>query len=401
MDDHSIPSASEAINESMEAVIGRAKDRLRRAADGIRRWLPVVRAADPGRFRWAAKTTRDANVAATSYTLTGLKRMGLFDELITEADKREGVRWIRSLAIGNGEYRDPALVDRKTPGRPADRPWPDSGMLETNNRYAQNVLAAYGEPDPADSPPPPGWPQLEDGPQAAVAWIKERPWHESSWGSGSWSAKMLRRLLEWHMAGHMSMDPLLESLRFIHEIQDPDSGLWGDPSIPVQNRINGTFKLFGFLRADLDLPLRHAEKIIDQVLARFYEPDYEDTAGGCDEFDNWFVVLHALPETNDHRGDEVRKLSALRISAVLDRYKKEDGGISYNPQACQTTWVGFDMAPALPQGDAMGLGLITAGVCTCVELCGLAGATDWQGHRRLTERYDRGLMDEIAKRLGL
>lgn len=401
MDDHSTPTAREATQAPLDSLKQRATDRLIRSADGIRSWIPLVRDAYPGRFRWAVQTTRDANVAATSYVLTGLKRMGVFDELITEEDKHEGIRWIHSLATGNGEYRDPALVDRKTPGWPEDRPWPDSGMMETNNRYAQNVLAAYGEPDPTDSPPPPGWPQLEDGPKAAVTWIKNRPWHESSWGSGSWSAKMMRRLLDWHLAGHMSMEPLLESLRFIYDIQDPDSGLWGDPSLPVQNRINGTFKLFGFLRADLDLPLRHAEKMIDRVLARFYESDYDDTAGGCDEYDNWFVVLHALPETHDHRGDEVRKLSAHRISAVLDRYKKKDGGISYDPDVCQTGWVGFDMAPALPQGDAMGLGLITAGVCACVELCGLAEATDWQGHRRLSGRYDRGLMDEIAARLGL
>ena len=177
----------------------------------------------------------------------------------------------------------------------------------------------------------------------------------------------------------MTLDPLIEALNHTYSIQDPESGLWGDPALRLQNRINGTFKLFGFMRNQLDLPLHHAEKMVDRVFDRFYDLDYDQSSGGCDEFDNWYVILHALPQTDNYRGEEVEKMAAYRISAVLDQFSKPDGGISFLPNVCQAAWIGFDMAPVLPQGDAMRLGLITSGVCTCVELCGLVGETTWQG----------------------
>ena len=51
--------------------------------------------------------------------------------------------------------------------------------------------------------------------------------------------------------------------------------------------------------------------MIDEVMARFYVPDYDEKVGGCDEFDNWYVVLQALPETDAHRSDEIRKMARI------------------------------------------------------------------------------------------
>lgn len=387
--------------QSYESLEANAIDHLNGVSASVQTWVSRVRDERPGRIRWAIETTRDANVAATSYTLGGLRKIGIFDEIISDEDRREGVRWIRSLAIGDGQYRDPALVDRKSPDWPAEKPWPDSGMLECNNRYSQNVLREYGSPDEESSPPPPGWPQRGDDPASMVQWIKDRPWNKSAWSAGSWSAKMMRYMLNWHLEGALPIDPLIESLQYVFGIQDPETGLWGASSVPTQNRINGTFKLFGFIRNQLALPLRYPEKMIDQVLDRFHDPSYDETVGGCDEFDNWYVVLHALPETDFHRHDEVKKMAAYRIAALLDTFGKDDGGISFHPDHCQTGWVGFDMAPRLPQGDAMGLGLITSGVCTCVELCGLADATSWQGMPSDTGAYSPELRSMIIEKAGL
>jgi len=386
---------------SLEALRCEAVEKLLSSGEGIVRWIDNVRDARPGRIRWAIETTREANVASTAYALSGIRKMGLFDGVITEADKREGIAWIRSMAVGNGEFRDPALVDRRSPDWPADKPWPDSGMSECNNRYAQSILALYGEPEGSPSPPPPGWPQLGEGPEKALQWIRERPWSENAWGSGSWTAKMMKYLLDWHLEGHLSLDPVIDALNHVYSIQDPDSGLWGDPSLPLQNRINGTFKLFHFMRAQLDLPLRHAEKMIDRVFERLYDPVYEIRCSGCDEFDNWYVVHHARPETGDYRREEVEKMAAYRIASVLDAYTKPDGGISFLPDSCQQSWVGFDMAPKLPQGDAMGLGLITSGVSTAVELCGLVGETPWLGLVEDTNAYPQELKDTITEQIRL
>ena len=388
-------------NSTFEELAGRAVDRLSEVSAGVKKWIDAVRDARPGRIKWALETTRAANVAATAYALGGLRKIGILDDVITDDDRKEGVSWIRTMSTGTGEYRDPALVERKSPDWPEDKPWPDSGMLECNSRYAQSVLREYGSPDEEASPPPPGWPQQTDDPAEMVAWIKNLSWDTSSWGSGSWAAKMMAYMLNWHLEGSLAFEPFIESLDFIYDIQDPDSGLWGAPSIPVQNRINGTFKLFTFIRNQLDLPLNYPEKMIEQVLARFYDPSYDKSVGGCDEYDNWYVVLHALPETDAYRYEEVRKMAAYRIAKLLDTFVKDDGGISFNPKTCQTGWVGFDMAPSLPQGDAMGLGLITAGVCTCVELCGLAGKTSWEGMAKNTDAYSNDTRRRIVERAKL
>lgn len=384
-----------------ESLAAEAVSALADVSDGVKSWTDSVRDENSARFLWARETTRAANVAASAYTLAGLRKIGIYDSVITPEDKKKGVEWVRSLAVGDGRYRDPALLDRKPPGWPDEKPWPDSGILECNSRYSQTVLREYGSPDPVSSPPPPGWPQRDDDPQDMVRWIKARPWHESSWSSGSWTAKMMRYMLDWHLEGVLPIDPLIESLRYLYSIQDPASGLWGAPALPVQNRINGTFKLFGFIRNQLDLPLRYPEAMIDQVMDRFYDPSYDENVGGCDEFDNWYVILHALPQTNEYRRDEIRRMAAYRIKALLGTFTKPDGGISFNPGYCQTSWVGIDMAPRLAQGDAMGLGLITSGVCTCVELCGLVDAATWQGMPRDTKAYSDDIRSEIIDRAEL
>ena len=386
---------------TFDSLAEEAVDKLARAGEEVKRWISSVRDDAPGRIRWAIKTSRDANVAATAYTLSGLRKIGILDEIITDEDRAEGIRWIRSMATTDGEYRDPALVDRKSPDWPAEKPWPDSGMLECNNRYAQTVLREYGSPDDEQSPPPPGWPQRTDDPADMVAWIRDRSWNESAWSAGSWAAKLMRYMLDWHLEGSLSIEPFIESVKYVYSIQDDKTGLWGGTKVPIQNRINGTFKLFTFIRNQLGLPLNHPEKMIDQVMTRFYDPSYDRNVGGCDEYDNWYVILHALPESDAYRFDEIRKMAAYRIGVLLDTFAKDDGGISFTPEFCQTAWVGFDMAPRLSQGDAMGLGLITSGVCACVELCGLTGKTSWEGMPTDTDAYSAEIKRTIAGQAGL
>jgi hypothetical protein len=372
-------------------------------------WARSVRPEDgaPGRFRWALVTTRPANVAATAYVLGGLAKMGILGEVWTGEDRAAGAAWIRSMCIGGEQYRDPALMGRRTPGWPEAEPWPSPAMLNGLNGYARSVLNhCISQEQARELPPlgpPPGWPQPEDGPAAALDWIRTRPWDNDAWGAGSHAMRMARWMLQWHKEGRIPLEPVVAALRFFYDIQDPDTGLWGARALPKYNRINGTFKLFPLIREQLDLPLPRAARIIDEVIAEFERPDYDRTVGACDEWDNWYVIALAAERAPGHRRDEIRHLAARRIARVLEIFAKPDGGLSYHPAQCATNWIGFDMAPDLPQGDAMGPGVLAPAVSVCIALLGLDGATAWSGRWRMhaDARESDALRQEIISRLDL
>jgi len=386
---------------SLETLTGQAVEALRAGSDGMTAWANVMRES-PGRFRWAAETTRSANVAATAYLVGGLTKMGLCDRVLTRADYREGRAWISAMRAPGGQYHDPALLGRRTPGWPAAKFWPDPAMLLGVTQYARTALAHYsGKPDnllPAQ--PPPGWPQPDDGPEVALEFIRTRPYEESAWGACSHAMRMAAWLLQWHLEDRISLDPLIEGLRFFYAIQDPATGLWGGAASPKNVRINGAFKLFPLIREELDLPLPHAEKVIDQVLAEFERSDYDETVGACDEWDNWYVLALAREvAAAGYREEEIRKMAAYRIARVLEIFRKPDGGLSYSPQSCVTNWIGFDMAPELPQSDVMGPGILAGGINVCIDLLNLRGVTTWTGEWRLRAKQPKALRAQIQERV--
>lgn len=389
---------------SISQLEDRAVQDLGRYHEGMKRWVERVRdrTGRAGRFLWSEVSTRGPNIAATAYLLGGLRKMGLFDQIITDEDRREGVAWVTSLHRGNQQYDDPELLGRRSPDWPADKPWPDPSMQEGVNQYSQACLRSYGV-DVAEippPPPPPGWPQLEDGPEKALEWIKSRPYDKNAWGACSHGMRMARRLLQWHKEGRLPLDPLIEAVRFFYSIQDPETGLWGTADQPLNVRINGTFKLFPLLREALDLPIPYSDRIIDRIVEEFERPDYDEKVSGCDEWDNWYVIALVRPFAPDHRSDLIRRLAAWRISRCLRTFGKPDGGLSFNPDGCATNWIGFDMAPALPQSDVMGPSVLGSAINVCVDFLGLQGRTAWSGVWRMHEPEPEPLLARIRARLG-
>jgi hypothetical protein len=391
---------------SIEELTERAVAAIRTAAPRVRDWIVRLRPADgtPGRFRWAIETTREANVAASGNILASLRPMGLWDSIVTPEDVEAGLAWIRGMRIGNEQYRDPALLDRKPPDWPATEPWPSPAILNVNNSYARNVLRQYlgerGDSIPSETPPP-GWPQLETA-HTALAWVKSRPWAEDPWGAGSHSMRMARMLLVWHKEGKIGIEPLIEVLRFFYESQDPETGLWGAPETPRNVRLNGAFKLFVLTRAQLDLPLPYADKIMDQVFLEFYRPDYDEGVGGCDEWDKWYVLAMARTQAPGYREAEMRTMAAWRILRDLEVFGRADGGLASMPRGCMTHWCGIDMAPDVPQGDAMGPGVIVSSIRACVDVLGIRERVPWKNPTPLqpANLESASLRGEILSRLG-
>lgn len=358
-----------------------AIEKLDQATAGIKQWAGKIRPENgtTGRFQWAIQSTRDANVAGTKYILGGLENIGIYEDIVTPADKKAGIEWIKSMHLGNEQYRDPAICDKRPPDWPENEPWPSVAMQMIINQYAQGVLRSYSGAQFPSPPPPAGWPQPDDAPEKTVAWIKSRRLDDDPWGAGSHSARMAIWMLKWHSEGRIPVEPLLELIKYFYEKQDPETGLWGSTKRPLFERINGTFKIFIFLQYALDLPLPHAEKIVDNTIGEFYRPDYDKNASGCDEFDNWYVIALAARKTAGYRADEIKKLAAYRIKRVLDLYQKPDGGLSYYADGCATNWSDCDMAPSLAQGDAVGLATYVEGINICIDLLGMKGKTSWSG----------------------
>jgi hypothetical protein len=67
------------------------------------------------------------------------------------------------------------------------------------------------------------------------------------------------------------------------------------------------------------------------------------------------------------------------------------------PHECVTNWIGFDMAPALPQSDVMGPGILAGSINVCLDLLGLHGATAWTGKWRMREQQPEELRERIRE----
>jgi len=398
MTDH--PKSHPINNESLESLTELAIEGLNNVNESVKRWVDKVRPkGKPGQFKWAIETTRDANIASTAYLLGAFKKMGIYDDIITEEDKKAGIEWVNSMHIVNQQYVDPALYNRKTPGWDEKEPWPSPSMKVGVSQYSQSVLNGYGiDIKLPPSPPPDEWPQ-SDNPEGAIEFIKTRPWDTNAWGAGSHAMRMATWILQWYREGKIDIDPFIRAINYFYEIQDVETGLWGAKSLPKYNRINGTFKLFPLMRDQLDLPLPYAEKIIDQVMDEFYRPDYDKGLGACDEWDNWYVIALSLEKTDDYRLDEIMKMSAYRISRVIELFSQSDNGLSYSPDCCVTNWIGFDMAPALRQGDVMGPGILSSGINVCIDLLGINDKTSWTGDWHLRQRDDLSLREYIISLL--
>ena len=85
---------------------------------------------------------------------------------------------------------------------------------------------------------------------------------------------------------------------------------------------------------------------------------------------------------------EIQKLAAYRVYHVLDTHRQTDGGISSYTNRCIPTWLKWDMAPAVPQGDVFGWSIFVSGMNICVDMLGIADRVSWTGRWRQRDQYD-------------
>jgi len=371
-----------------------AVKKLNAACDNVLRWIDAVRPEDGtrGRFKWAAQSCRDANVGSTFYVLGGLELAGLLEQVISLQDRAEGLAWLDSMERRDGQFIDPALWDRCAPQWDARTPWPSAPMKATVNQYAQGCRGLYRGKrvdDLAASEPPPGWPQANDDPTHVIEWIRQRPFAENAWSAGSHASRMICFLLRWHEEGSFPPETIAQAIRYLFEIQDQRTGLWGTADQAHNVRINGVFKLFVSLVDQLELTIPHGRRIMDEVLDELTCEGYEQEAGGCDEFDNWYVLSLLRGQNPGYREDEIRREATRALHRIIDNYTCEDGGFSYGPHGrCAVNWIGFDMCnEQLNQGDAIAIAVLARAINLCVDVLGLHGTSPWTGMSRMRKGF--------------
>jgi hypothetical protein len=364
--------------EGYKELENRTIEALSKAADDLVSWMDIVRDADaPWRFRWAKESVRNSNVAATNYILAAAQRCGVLDQVLTPEQKQKGVEWIRSLELDENVYTEPALLNRKPPDWTDDEEsWPPDGAhQEAISQYARGCLRFYGTErlDQLAGPPPPTWPQKGD--TDVIDWIKKV---EPNW---SWIGRIIHRLVSWCHEGSISKELLRECMDYAHSRQDPETGFWN-------NGIQTTFKLLITVHDPMELPVPLPEKIIDSVLRVMAKPTYDDNLFPCEEFDAFYDLAIAWTSAPGYREEEIRRLAASRICYILESHTQEDRGLSSYTDHCIPTWLKWDMAPALPQGDAFGWGIFGAGINICVDMLGIADRVPWTGKWRQRDQFD-------------
>lgn len=374
----------------LESLREEAVDALMRAAEGFVRWADRVREAKaPFRFYWAVNSLRDADVGSTNYILHGLDNAGALDKVLGKEQKAAGAAWIKSLEVGENSYEDPSLLAYKPPmWDDVKEAWPPTGAhKEAMNQYTRGCLRYYldEEIDAIQGPPPPDWPQIDDA-DRVLEWIKAV---EPNW---SWIGRMIRRLMDWHLDGRISVDPLVDCVKYAYSRQDPETGFWA-------NGIQTSFKILISVFEPMGLTVYHADRLIDSVLATMYHPDYDIDLFPCEEFDAFYDIAVAWDHAKGYRKEEILKLAAHRISYIVATNRQADEGLASYPGKCMPTWLSWDMAPAVAQGDAFGMAIFGFGFSICVDLLGIAGRTGWTGHWRYRHSQDDRQYAALGRKL--
>ena len=218
-----------ATDDAVAAILG--------ARERFRGWVERIRppGGPRGRFHWAVEHTRDASIPSTGYALGAMAMMGLLDEIITDRDRREGADWIMSRYAGDGQFRDPALLDRVSPDWPPDEPWPSPAMLESANGYAYASLTRYGASDIPVRQPAKGLLET-DGWEGMLEYITTRDIDASPWGEGSHAGRMCNYLAREYREGRAPLEAIVSAVKFLLEKQDPATGTWGKPGLSLNRR---------------------------------------------------------------------------------------------------------------------------------------------------------------------
>ncbi|SER28768.1 hypothetical protein SAMN04487944_102240 [Gracilibacillus ureilyticus] len=154
------------------------------------------------------------------------------------------------------------------------------------------------------------------------------------------------------MSPEKQADYVKACAEYLAEIQDIETGLWGEGSLYV--RISGTFKLHTFYRS-FQIPMPNQDKIYQSILYCLRNEEAVDMCYIRNPIDLLSYLALEVPD------EELKEITEITIRNMA-RLKREDGGFSreleHSPQAPNVAQVkGDEFYPDMPAPVPLGLGL--------------------------------------------
>ncbi|UIX33403.1 acyltransferase [Streptomyces sp. GQFP] len=210
-----------------------------------------------------------------------------------------------------------------------------------------------------------------------VARLETLPWRTGAWSAGAWVDC-------WATAAYRNLDlrgeasggsGALEALfGWLGTRVDPWTGMWGAAASPTEGRlqlVNGYYRLTRGSFAQFGLPVPHAERVVDTVLAHAGDPRWfaAERQNACNVLDVAHPLWLAGRQTR-HREDEVRAWAREQLAPALGRWR-DGAGFGFGPAGEGGSGPGRE--PGL-QGTEMWLAIIWL-------LADLVGVADRLGYR--------------------
>lgn len=120
-------------------------------------------------------------------------------------------------------------------------------------------------------------------------------------------------------------------LKWLKENSNEESGIWGEKSASLLQKVNGCFKIIVFFCFNLSWLLPKPKRVIDTCLKHL---DNKEIFGplkghGCHDLDVFVCLWQALSQT-DYRSNEIQGKARERLK-LLRFYLRSDGGFGDTP----------------------------------------------------------------------
>lgn len=160
-----------------------------------------------------------------------------------------------------------------------------------------------------------------------VDFLGSRSWRTQAWGAGH-DVDALGTALLWNL-DHGERGAFEAYFGWLFTHVDPATGMWGQPRSDdgLLQIVNGYYRLTRGSFAQYGVPLPHAERAVDTVLAhtrdaRFFEPE---SLTACNVLDVAHPLWLLRPQTGTYRSDEIRTLASNLLDAALGNWVDGEG----------------------------------------------------------------------------
>lgn len=206
-----------------------------------------------------------------------------------------------------------------------------------------------------------------------VAFLGSRSWRSRAWGAGH-DVDALGTALLWNL-DHGERGAFEAYFGWLFTHVDSATGMWGHPRTDdgLLQIVNGYYRLTRGSFAQFGVPLPHAERAVDTVLAhtrdaRFFEPE---SLTACNVLDVAHPLWLLRPQTGAYRSVEIRALASNLLDAALGNWVDGEG-FGFQAPSSASGLTG-PSAPGL-QGTEMWLSIVWL-------LADLLGESDALGYR--------------------